>query len=452
MLKVWSRRSCYSPIGMDIGRRGVRLVQLARSPGNTADAGAVRWRLFKAFCWEWPSGRELEGEGGAGGLSEDGPLAALRHGHRHLDLGGRLRRLLRQNEFCGREAVIGLSGPEVELHALELPVQPKGTAEQQLRQAAHWEIERLTSFAQGEVESDFWVLPSSAAAKGRGREASAPGQPTAIGTAAEKTVVGRVWEMAEAAAVRCRRLDANVCALARFGSWLRSLPVAEGSGTATRSRRQAEESRPQPAGQIWGLLDVGHSQVRLVVCLGDVPVLVRSFHTGGGRWIERIGESLELSPSAAEIHLRDHGIQPRTRGGPEPEGRGVRRDDAPGQGVPSSHLGSIIRNILREELDALCGEVERSYRYALQCYPGQRIDDLMLVGAGAELRNLDKYLREHLGIDVYPASRRLEETVMAAHIGAGTPFMRSGGGGRYAIGSLACAIGLAIPPEEVPNA
>jgi Tfp pilus assembly PilM family ATPase len=335
-----------------------------------------------------------------------------------------------------------------------------------LRQAAHWEIERLTGLPQGEVESDFWVLPMPRGTRAPGsrqgekpvphekavaheepvsRPQEQPGQPTAIGVATEKRTVSGVWTTCEAAGVACRALDTGLCALSRFGSWLRSLPRAEGAPDDAGDAGEAPE--------IWGLLDLGHSQVRLIICTGNVPVLVRCFDTGGHQWIARISDSLGLSVAAAEVHLRDHGISAAgvtSRGRSDSEGRGVRQDDTPSGAardvVPSAHLGSIIRNILREELDVLCAEIERSYRYALQCYPQHRASELILVGGGAGMRNLGEYLRSHLGIEVHSAAQRLDGTVMAAGTGAGTPIMRAGAGGRYSVGVLACAIGLAIPP------
>ena len=453
-MKLWGNRGNDSPIGMDIGRRGVRMVQRLRHPHQASNrlAGA-RSTLggLRAFCWDWPSADAP----GAPGSEDDGPVAAaLRSPDGCRELGARTKRFLWQNEFRGKDLIVGLSSPEVEVHALELPIHGDGEPDENLRQAARWEIERLTSLPQGKVETDFWLLPGSCGTGSQTAEQAGtpaphhqqhPGQPTAIGVAADKRTVSGVWKTCEAAGVVCRRLDAGLCALSRFGSWLRGLPQAEGEPDGERDAGTAPE--------IWGLLDLGYSQVRLIICTEDVPVLVRFFDTGGHRWIGRISDSLGLSFAAAEVHLRDHGISAKraaSRSRSDDGGRGVRRDDPPkgdaGSTAPSAHLGGIIRNILREELDALCTEIERSYRYALQCYPQHRASELILVGGGAGMRNLDEYLGGHLGIEVHPAAKRLDGTVMAAHTGAGTPVMRGGVGGHYSIGALACAIGLTIPP------
>ena len=285
MLKLRGKRGSYSPIGMDIGRRGVRLVQLARHPHRAGDRLGEWWSAvdgLKAFCWDWSC---AEGPGAPGGEDGGPAAAALRSPEACRELGARIKRFLSQNEFHGREVIVGLSSPEIEVHALELPVRGDGESDEHLRQAAHWEIERLTSLPQGELESDFWVLPTSrgtrvpssrqagkpvphekpvAHEKPVPRPQEQPGQPTAIGVATEKRTVSGVWTTCEAAGVACRRLDTGLCALSRFGSWLRGLPRAEGEPDGAGDAEAVRE--------IWGLLDLGHSQVRLIICSGDVQV------------------------------------------------------------------------------------------------------------------------------------------------------------------------------------
>ncbi|MFH0982685.1 MAG: hypothetical protein V2A79_14265 [Planctomycetota bacterium] len=458
MLTGFRHRSTFSPIGMDLGRRGIRLVQLVRqgtAPRKACGSGEP-WKLFKAFYWDGGAGRGPSGAGGGKGVTPDNgePVndhavtAALRSADGCYELGEQIKRALRQNEFREKDLVIGLSSPEVELHALELPVPGQADADEGVRQAARWEIERLMTFAQGTVSTDFWLLPMANSAQARRAKTEHggpqnPEQPTAIGVAAEMAVVSGVWRMCQAAGVVCRRLDVGLCALSRFGAWLRGWPDDRAGRTGT-----ADEST---APEIWGLLDMGDHQARLAVCLGDVPVLVRGFDAGGQRWIRCVSETLGLSFAAAEIHLRDHGIQAPVRGGTDQGGRGVRCDD---RDVPSAQLGGIIRGILREDLDALCGEIEQSYRYALQCYPGHRVAELMLVGGGAELRGLDEYLKARLGIEVCSAARRWEATGLATAEAAsvrqrdlGAPFPGKGAGGRRLFGELACAVGLAIPAD-----
>jgi Tfp pilus assembly PilM family ATPase len=429
MVRFLSQRETYSPIGVDLGRRGVRLVQLAR---QRIGRSFGPWRLFRTFCWDWsPEATPERPDGGDARLT-----AALRTAAGVRELANRLQRFHRQNAFHGRDVVVGLSSPEVELHALELPFGSDAEMTDELRQAAHWEVERLMSFAQGTAASDFWMLPSADGGHGRRGKAESTGQPSAIGVVTEQAVVDAVWNLSRAAGLFCRRLDAGPCALSRCGVWLRS----QGPGAAGRTSAA-------PAREIWGVLDLGDHQIRLILCVRDVPVLVRGFDTGGARWTRRLCESLGLSFSAAEIHLRDYGVQtpPRGRADEHPPGGSTRPAAA-----PVAHLGGIIRNILRDELEALAGETERSYRYALQCYPDHQGSELILVGAGAELPGLDAFLRERLGIPVQSAAHYGRPPSPESAGGQPAP----GGGraepGRYPLGRLCEAIGLAIPPGVAP--
>ena len=383
----WSarKRGGLSPIGLDIGRCGLRAAQIdtrGRARGETP--------RIRTACWAWPQTRA------AGSFAE---FAAGSAGGQGGDLAVRLRRLLRQHEFRGRVVVIGLSSPEVELHALELPVAASSVSIRDMRQAARWELERLMSFDKEEVECDYWPLPPSRATP-----------TTALGVAARKQDVEAAGHLCRSAGLECRRIDAGVCALARFGVWSRSL------------------ARATPAGDIWGVLDLGQRQSRLVLCLQATPVVVRAFDTGCQKWIQLLADALGLTPEAAEVHLHDHGLQT--------VGRGVRAHDP---AAPSAQLGGIIRNVLRPELEPLCQEIERSYRYALQCYPDHASGELLLAGGGSEIRNLASFFAERLGIAVCTASERWT-AVLPASVG--------GLAGRAMPGVLACAVGLAVEPGD----
>ncbi len=170
----------------------------------------------------------------------------------------------------------------------------------------------------------------------------------------------------------CTQVDAAAAALARFGYL-----AAEWSGDL-----------------VWGLLDFGFRQTRLILCVDDLPVLVRHAGTGGQAWTKRVAEELQVSPKTAEFHKREAGI--------ELVGRGVRGDAA---AAPRSELGAILTGILRSDLNAIAAEVKRSYEYVLSCYPSRRAGGLLMVGGGAALRNLPEFLTNALGIPVDRASR-----------------------------------------------
>lgn len=337
MVRMLRRATRRTPIAIDVGHGGVRAVQLERNGEG--------WRVVRAARYE-------------GDASDDpnGPSAE--------DLERRLRACLGQAEFHGRKVHLVLSSPDVECHALELPAALCSQPESQVAAVVRSEILRL----EGDTESDngsdvqvaHWTLPPCARAG-----------PNTLGVAVNRGLIGRALQACDKVRLDCRRVDVAAAALGRLGAALHTWEPDE----------------------VWGVLDVGHRQTRLVLCVGEVPVLVRTAGTGGGAWTRRIVESLEISQRAAEIHKREHGLalprSSRTKSGP---------------GHTRSELGSMLFGALRSDLNALAAEVKRSYEYILSCYAPKKAADLVLVGGGAALGNLPEYLSRELGIPVRLAS------------------------------------------------
>lgn len=319
-----SRKTSITPIGIDVGQDAVRAAQLQR----TVDGYAVT----RLGSWKFPPGMSLQ---------KDERLVA------------RLGAWLQQMGFSKRNCVMGLSAPDVEIHAMELP---KSINPAQSRQAARWEVERLMSFEEGTATIDFWPIPES-------RQMTS----TAIGVAASPNAFEMLEPICEHARFHCAGLDATPCALARFGALYRG-PVSNAD--------------------VWGVLDLGARQTRLTICVAQVPILVRSFNSGGQKWTDQLSEALSVSADAAERHKCDHGIGSVMQ---------RRSNDAFSGGGP---VAEMIYNVLREDLDGVITELERSYKYVLRCFADRPCGPLLLVGGGAGMKNLPSLLTEKLGIDV----------------------------------------------------
>ena len=363
MSTIRSLRKPHSSIGLDVGRSAVRAAQLQRA-GNG-------WHVV--MLGHWP-------------LAPDDPPAC------EPPTCDRVASWLRRVRFCGHKTVLGLSPPDVELHAMELP-RIENVDPQEFRLAAHHEVERLMSFASGEAQTDLWRVPPSTTAR-----------TTAIGVAAPKERVDRLVALCERSGLDCVRVDATACALARFG-W-----VLRGADTAPHD--------------VWGVLDLGDRRSRLIVCVDDRPVLARSFEYGGRAWTQRLADALGVSPKTAEQHKRDRGITPVSREASGPRSEGV--------------LSEMIYNVLRGDLEAVLDELERSYRYVLRSYAPRQPGPLLLVGGGAGMRNLDDWLAGRLGIDVVTPTLRGQP-----HFD-GIDLSRVAGTLREPANGFACAIGLAL--------
>jgi len=358
-----------TPVGLDLGASGWRAAQLVRQ--------GVRVGLRAAVART----RSIENSDTAA----DSTSSAL-------------ERSLRAAPFRGRDVSCVLDPPAIEFFSLELPAavlsdpelqhSDRG-AEADLAEMTRWEVERMVGASAVGIEARHWALPPS----------TVPG-PNAIAVAAKRSEVLRLVELCHQAGWTCNRVDAGAAALARFGSLL--------------NRWNGE--------QVWGLLDVGFNESRVVLCVNDTPVLVRRAGSGGGAWTERVAEALQVSVKAAEIHKRDHGIALA--------GRGVRRE-APGMNAgaqgeaPSSELAPILLGALRTELREMASEIKRSYEYVLSRYPARHAADLVLVGNGSTLKNLPEFMSGALGIVVRRASDYLGQDgcrlrVCPCRVGSGT--------------------------------
>ena len=362
MLQVLTRsRTAVSPIGLDVGNRGVRTAQLVRTRNGWAVTGLAR-------------------SSSRAGAEPDAARQAEQ-----------VRSCVGRGAFRGRAVVAALAPTHIEHHALDLPAALLEGGEQ-ASQAVRHEIEQLMTLPEGEVETRHWRLPQT----------TVPA-PNALGVAARRDQVRALTELCESAGLRCQAVDSPAAALCRLGTVLH--PVREN--------------------EVWGLLDLGEEQTRIVVCVDETPMIVRPLAAGGDTWTQLIASALEVSPQSAEVHKREHGIA-LPGSGSAPAGGGP---------APGSELAHMLLGALRAELNQLASGLKLSYEYALSCYPTREAGDLILVGSGAGLKNLPEFLSATLGILVRRASDLLQEAEARLNFGASQ---------RDALQEYALAVGLAL--------
>lgn len=342
-------------IGLDVGASGARAVQLRRGDEHFVMAGSV--------VREWPPAS-------CGGEDEYEPRARSE----------RIRSCVQDGAFRGRSVIMALNPPAVEFHALELPSAVFADSGVDADELVHWELQRLITEPIENVETRHWALPKA-------QKVGA----TAIGVAVRRETVLQTLKHCARAGLECVQVDTGAAALVRFGTLLQTW--------STKT--------------IWGLLDLGFEESRLVLCVDDVPVLVRRAGSGGQAWTKRIATSLQFSEKAAEVQKRDHGIALRETGG-----RPVDRREEAGA-TANAQVASILLGALRPEFRELASEVQRSYEYILSCYPDRQAGDLVLVGGGAAMRNLPEFLGAALGIPVRRASDYLEGEHCRLRLSAG---------------------------------
>ncbi len=363
-----------SAIGLDVGPTTIRAAQLERDQN--------RWVVTRLAQW---SRRDSE----AGLQSSDG-------------FAKRIRRALIQADYQGRRVLAGLSVPELEVHALEVPNRGDMESSDRFGEALAWELRRVMNVAADDSALSYWRVPPSQTTR-----------TTAIGVAAKKQHVQAVNTLVAAMGLDCECVDATACALARVGTML-------------RTRADVEPN------SIWGVLDVGQRMMRLAVCVNHSPVLVRALGNGGAAWTQSIAAALGVSEDAAEFHKRDHGIAASNAISTA--------DSAKNQNQQADEIAVMIQNILSHDLNQTAQEIERSYEYVMRCYPERNADELILVGGGAATIGLDRFLAQKLGIKVRSLDSIIRDQpsalTVAAHI-------------RESLDPYAAAIGLAIEEEMI---
>ena len=367
-LPLINRRRRVSHIGLDVGQCGLRTTQLLR----------------RQECWNLARTGRVDRPRRTGDEASSAPVSA--------DL---VRRATRQSSFGGRKVVACLSPKDVEYHSLSLPPALLDGAREQVAQAAQFEVSHLMTMDDDRAQICHWLLPAA-----MGEMANA------MGIAARHDSCTEHHELISRAGFHCIALDADACALSRFGSLL----------------------KPRGENAVWGVLDLGATATRLVVCVGDTPVLVREVGPGGAQWNGALAEALHISEAAAEVHKKDHGIALSSRG--------VRQGEST---VPAGELAGIVFGVLRADLKKLAGQIKRSYEYVLSRFPQGKAEDLVMVGSGALMPNLDQYLADTLGIVARRAS---------AYIGEPSCRLQCSLSKRDTLEEFAMSVGLALWPEH----
>lgn len=373
MLQLLGLHSKKTRIGIDLGSTGVRAVQL-----QTLDDA---WEVVHVARSEL-------------GLPGDPGAAVDRN-----ELAQRLKQCITGESFNGRSVNAAVQPPDIEFHPLELPdavIQPNN---QEAREIVRWELSRLMKDAPEQVEVDYWMLP----------RAQSSG-PNAIGVGARRQPIVDLLGLCHGVGLNCVCVDATATALQRFGLHLKTWNPRD----------------------VWGVLDLGYRQSRLILSVGATPVLTRDVGSGGHAWTNQIAETLQVSAKTAEVQKREHGIALT--------GRGIRPDS---EQPPATELAGIIFGALRAQLGELTGEIKRSYEYILSRHGVGEAGDLVLVGGGACLERFPDYLAQSLGISVKTAGDYLGQP------GCRIRFASAQG---IRLERLAVAIGVSIEETEQADA
>lgn len=386
-----------TPIAVDIGKRHIRAVQLAgprRGPWLPGRCYVVGWQLlYRKRPPQTNGGEPATPEGNGTSPEAPSPEDAF--------LASDLRRLTRRGMFRGRAVITDVEPPDVEIHALSLPLEGPRVRGAQWENMLRFELDRHVSGEIEHMEVRSWPLPRANATA-----------PNVMALAAPREAVARRVEWFHRAGLECVRVDAALCAVIR--------------GAAAVIQPQADT--------IWAALDLGHGVCRVAVAVGATPLLHRTIDAGADVLAARLSERLGISASSAHRLLLDIGIDTEAT---------TRPAIAHPQLVDPRQSASLILAAVRLQLDALAREVERALAYAMHVYSDAQVHGLLLSGGLAAMPGLAAYLAESIGVPVTVA-----DPFRAVPLAPGVPAPPGASPAWLRAVGLALGHAMAHPPQE----
>lgn len=344
----WSGKKSVGPIGVDIGSRFIKAVQVA-GRGNKAKVIAA------SVVPRAKVGAALERE----------EIASL----------GEV--LFRQG-FQGHRVVLAAPGESLIVGALSLPPRQSGAPVDEI---ARMELARMHKQDPWGFELVHWELPaapSTGAGVGGGSKA---GSCAVMAAACPHTDSNVLVDLFDAASLEVVGIDVPWLALARACAPLSHGDKATASSGATMT----------------AILDLGWTSARVIVLRQDVIVFERVLTDGGQKKLSaKLRDKLQLDEASADLILREVGCAVGTQQTSDESGEQKEVDAAQNSSDEQDHKrasdfqNSSVedgfkepRRIISAHFADVMEELKVSLNYALAQYRSESIDQLILAGGGA---------------------------------------------------------------------
>ena len=337
----WKFNPPRGPIGLDIGERWIKAVQLS------ADASRIHAVVSVART-----------------PGENASLTA--HECR------RLVTILSRRGFLGRRAVVAVPSGAVMSSILELPPPTSPAPRHEIARTELADAHRRDPQA---MEVDFWDIPAPA----RRTEGS-----PAMAAGCTHEDAERLLDPLERAGLRVEALDLPCWAVARLAAAAPSTSdhdsAALSDQTAGQDHESGHDSEAAPhAASIVAAVDLGWSSATLILLHQGTVVYERNLPTAG---LHHLATSLEkqhrFQPDVIEYLLRDLGF-----------GVGDTTDD-------DLALLRKVRGPFDTHFTSLGQELSLSASYAQHQYPQAQVQQVVLTGGGAAVPGVESYLAGHL--------------------------------------------------------
>lgn len=405
----------YSVIGLDIGSTMVRAVQLHRQ--------GCRLRVHRALglpvpapSAPAPNKTPVVADAVSVMTTPSAPNAApvmVENQTKALDPAvlSVLQELREKGGFRGNAAVLHCPAEHIDVRPVTLPATEGGLPRDAVLGALRLQVGNNLKMPLEQAVFDYFMI----------EDRSADGSITVMSTVADSTWVDTRVRAVNQAGFRCVGVDALPCALARLTQSASAVSDAD------------DESKAQSRKAMQAVLEIGHQGSFLTVLRGDMPVFCRSFSLGGERLTELVAERLRLDTNRAErlkqlFGIHYHSAEKVVFAEESAAWRSVAAGNA-----DRSDIGQIVFDAIQDELSDYLVGLTRSLNYAINEYRGTNLEQIVLCGACAHMKNLPDYFAESFGIPV-----RLIEHDVLAEIAAGLPATRA------QLGDWATAVGLAL--------
>jgi len=276
-----------------------------------------------------------------------------------LDYESELKLAFGPGTFSGYRTALALSPPEVEYRLLEVPAAVLEKSNGDLRDAIRFELNRQLPWPADESEFAAWPVQS-------GSTSSANTMIAAI----QRTHIQRYLDILDTRQIECILADVVPNAIIQL----------------------VRQSGHNLSHKLWAILDIGFSASRLYLIYEDVPVYARVVGGGGFEFTEILSKALHVEFRIAEQYKCIYGIKQTDRGFRSMAG-GLAR-------IHEEDLPGVLYAILRNKLNNMVGEIEKSYRFATGRVANAQTGFLYVIGGGARLKGLPEVLGKQLNLKV----------------------------------------------------
>ena len=346
-----------SPIGIDVGARTVKAVQLGRDRW-----GSGEWRVTAAA--EVPRDDALPPPP-ADQKTPAAPAARPAFAVSAPEV-RRLMGTLERQGFCGTDVVLAAPNDRVVSSMLELP--PR-SSQAPLEQIARMEVARAHRFAPDTFEMGCWDLPAAA---------RATKQTPVMAVACTHADAGAAMDPFESEGLNVVALDVRAAALARACA-----PLLKADSGIT------------------GIVDLGWGSATLSLMHQGVAIYGRTLGDSGiGKLYQTLAGRLGLEVDVIDYLLADSGLSGAEAAAHTDTAAATAHAAAPARRAKPTDAAGLIA----AHFEAAVHELQVSLSYAQHQYPDTPLSRLLVVGGGGCIRGVTEHFRTTLGIDARNAA------------------------------------------------